>query len=299
MLIMERLKATDFPQEVLKLFDGYVHGMLDRREFLDGAAKYAVGGFSAAAMLEALRPNYAMAQQVAKNDPRIKAEFVEYDSPQGNGKIKGYLVRPAKASGKLPAIVVIHENRGLNPHIEDITRRIALENYIAFAPDALTPLGGYPGEEEAAVKLFGTLDPAKRLEDLTAGANYVKTHAESNGRLGAVGFCFGGGICNIFATRMPDLLASVPFYGAQPAAADVAKIKSPLQIHYAGLDERINAGWPAFEAALKANNKSYEAYIYANVNHGFNNDTTPRYDKAAADLAWSRTLAFFAKHVRG
>ena len=299
MLIMERLKATDFPQEVLKLFDGYVHGMLDRREFLDGAAKYAVGGFSAAAMLEALRPNYAMAQQVAKNDPRIKAEFVEYDSPQGNGKIKGYLVRPAKASGKLPAIVVIHENRGLNPHIEDITRRIALENYIAFAPDALTPLGGYPGEEEAAVKLFGTLDPAKRLEDLTAGANYVKTHAESNGRLGAVGFCFGGGICNIFATRMPDLLASVPFYGAQPAAADVAKIKSPLQIHYAGLDERINAGWPALEAALKANNKSYEAYIYANVNHGFNNDTTPRYDKAAADLAWSRTLAFFAKHVRG
>ncbi len=296
---MERLKATDFPQEVLKLFDGYVHGMLDRREFLDGAAKYAVGGFSAAAMLEALRPNYAMAQQVAKNDPRIKAEFVEYDSPQGNGKIKGYLVRPAKASGKLPAIVVIHENRGLNPHIEDITRRIALENYIAFAPDALTPLGGYPGEEEAAVKLFGTLDPAKRLEDLTAGANYVKTHAESNGRLGAVGFCFGGGICNIFATRMPDLLASVPFYGAQPAAADVAKIKSPLQIHYAGLDERINAGWPALEAALKANNKSYEAYIYANVNHGFNNDTTPRYDKAAADLAWSRTLAFFAKHVRG
>ena len=273
--------------------------MLDRREFLDGAAKYAVGGFSAAAMLEALRPNYAMAQQVAKNDPRIKAEFVEYDSPQGNGKIKGYLVRPAKASGKLPAIVVIHENRGLNPHIEDITRRIALENYIAFAPDALTPLGGYPGEEEAAVKLFGTLDPAKRLEDLTAGANYVKTHAESNGRLGAVGFCFGGGICNIFATRMPDLLASVPFYGAQPAAADVAKIKSPLQIHYAGLDERINAGWPALEAALKANNKSYEAYIYANVNHGFNNDTTPRYDKAAADLAWSRTLAFFAKHVRG
>jgi len=299
MLIMERLKATDFPQEVLKLFDGYVHGMLDRREFLDGAAKYAVGGFSAVAMLEALRPNYAMAQQVAKNDPRIKAEFVEYDSPQGNGKIRGYLVRPAKASGKLPAIVVIHENRGLNPHIEDITRRIALENYIAFAPDALTPLGGYPGEEEAAVKLFGTLDPAKRLEDLTAGANYVKTHAESNGRLGAVGFCFGGGICNIFATRMPDLLASVPFYGAQPAAADVAKIKSPLQIHYAGLDERINAGWPALEAALKANNKSYEAYIYANVNHGFNNDTTPRYDKAAADLAWSRTLAFFAKHVRG
>ena len=296
---MERLKASDFPQEVLKLFDGYVHGMLDRREFLDGATKYAVGGFTAAAMLEALRPNYAMAQQVAKNDPRIKAEYVSYASPQGTGTVKGYLVRPAKASGKLPAIVVIHENRGLNPHIEDITRRLALENYIAFAPDALTPLGGYPGEEEAAVKLFGTLDGPKRTEDLVAGANFVKTHAESNGRLGAVGFCFGGGICNIFSTRMPDLLASVPYYGAQAPAADVPKIKAPLQIHYAGLDERINAGWPAYEAALKANNKYYEAYIYPNVNHGFNNDTTPRYDEAAAKLSWQRTLEFFAKHVRG
>ena len=295
---MERLKASDFPQEVLKLFDGYVHGMLDRREFIDGAAKYAVGGFSAAAMLEALRPNYAMAQQVAKNDPRLKTETVEYASPKGNGTVKGYLARPAKAAGKLPAIVVIHENRGLNPHIEDIARRLALEGYLAFAPDALTPLGGYPGDEEKAVQLFGTLDPAKRLEDLTAGAEYVKTHAESNGRLGTVGFCFGGGICNIFAVRMPDLLASVPFYGAQPAAADVPKIKAPLQIHYAGLDDRINAGWPAFEAALKANNKSYEAYIYPNVNHGFNNDTTPSYDEAAAKLAWQRTLAFFAKHVK-
>ena len=296
---MERLKASDFPQEVLKLFDGYVHGMLDRREFLDGATKYAVGGFTAAAMLEALRPNYAMAQQVAKNDPRIKAEYVTYASPQGTGTVKGYLVRPAKVSGKLPAIVVIHENRGLNPHIEDITRRLALENYLAFAPDALTPLGGYPGEEEAAVKLFGTLDGPKRTEDLVAGANFVKTHAESNGRLGAVGFCFGGGICNLFATRMPDLLASVPYYGAQAPAADVPKIKAPLQIHYAGLDERINAGWPAYEAALKANNKYYEAYIYPNVNHGFNNDTTPRYDEAAAKLSWQRTLEFFAKHVRG
>jgi carboxymethylenebutenolidase len=193
----------------------------------------------------------------------------------------------------------INENRGLNPHIEDITRRLALENYIAFAPDALTPLGGYPGEEEAAVKLFGTLDGPKRTEDLVAGANFVKTHAESNGRLGAVGFCFGGGICNLFATRMPDLLASVPYYGAQAPAADVPKIKAPLQIHYAGLDERINAGWPAYEAALKANNKYYEAYIYPNVNHGFNNDTTPRYDEAAAKLSWQRTLEFFAKHVRG
>ena len=296
---MERLKATDFPQEVLKLFDGYVHGMLNRREFLDGAAKYAVGGFSAAAMLESLRPNYALAEQVAKNDPRIKAEFVTYASPQGTGTVKGYLARPAKAGGKLPAIVVIHENRGLNPYIEDVTRRLALEGYLAFAPDALTPLGGYPGEEEAAVKLFGTLDPVKRTEDLVTGANFVKTHPESNGRLGAVGFCFGGGMCNLFATRMPDLLASVPYYGAQPVAADVAKIKAPLLIHYAGLDERINAGWPAYEVALKANNVRYEAFIYPNVNHGFHNDTTPRYDEAAAKLSWQRTLDLFAKHVKG
>lgn len=296
---MERLKATDFPQEVLKLFDGYVHGMLNRREFLDSASNYAVAGFSAAAMLEALRPNYALAQQVAKNDARLKTETVEYDSPQGSGKMKGYLARPAKASGKLPAIVVIHENRGLNPYIEDVTRRVALEGYLAFAPDALTPLGGYPGNEEAAVKLFATLDAAKRTEDLLTGANFVKTHAESNGRLGAVGFCFGGGICNLFATRMPDLRASVPYYGAQAASADVPKIKAPLLIHYAGLDERINAGWPAYEAALKANNIRYEAFIYPNVNHGFHNDTTPRYDEAAAKLSWQRTLDFFAKHVKG
>jgi carboxymethylenebutenolidase len=258
-----------------------------------------VGGFSAAAMLESLRPNYALAEQVAKTDPRIKAEIVEYDSPQGTGKVKGYLARPAKAAGKLPAIVVIHENRGMNPYTEDVVRRLATEGYLAFSPDALTPLGGYPGDEEKAVKLFATLDGPKRTEDLVAGANFVKTHAESNGRLGAVGFCFGGGICNLFATRMPDLRASVPYYGAQPAAADVAKIKAPLLIHYAGLDERINAGWPAYEAALKANNIRYEAFIYPNTNHGFHNDTTPRYDEAAAKLSWQRTLDFFAKNVKG
>lgn len=296
---MERLKASDFPQEVLKLFDGYVHGMLDRREFIEGATKYAVGGFSAAAMLEALRPNYALAQQVAKNDARIKAEIVSYSSPLGSGTMKGYLARPAIAKGKLPAIVVIHENRGMNPYTEDVVRRLATEGYLAFAPDALTPLGGYPGNEEAAVKLFGTLDPVARLNDLVAGAYWVKDHAESNGRLGAVGFCFGGGICNIFATRMPELRASVPYYGAQPAAADVANIKTPLQIHYAGLDERINAGWPAFEKALKANNKQYEMHMYDKTNHGFHNDTTPRYDENAAKLSWQRTLAFFAKHVKG
>jgi carboxymethylenebutenolidase len=296
---MDRMKASDFPQEVLKLFDGYVHGRLDRRGFLDGAAKYAVGGFTAAAMLESLRPNYALAQQVPKNDARIKTETASYSSPMGTGTVKGYLARPAKAKGKLPAIVVIHENRGLNPYIEDVARRLAVEGYLAFAPDALTPLGGYPGEEEKAVKMFATLDPAARAADLIAGAYFVKDHAESNGRLGAVGFCFGGGICNLFATRIPDLRASVPYYGAQAAAADVPNIKAPLLIHYAGLDERINAGWPAYEKALKENKKQYEAFIYPNVNHGFHNDTTPRYDEAAAKLSWQRTLDFFAKHVRG
>ena len=295
---MERKKASDFPQEVLNLFDGYVHGRMSRRDFLDNASKYAVGGFTAAAMLESLRPNFAWAEQVKKDDPRLKAEFVEYPSPQGSVTMKGYLVKPANASGKLPAVVVIHENRGLNPYIEDVTRRVALLNYIAFAPDALTPLGGYPGDEEKAVKAFGTLDPAKRMEDLVTGALYVQKRPESTGKLAAVGFCFGGGIANALAVRLPDLAGAVPFYGAQPAAADVAKIKSPLLIHYAGLDERINAGWPAYEAALKENKVRYEAFIYPNVNHGFHNDTTPRYDEAAAKLAWQRTVDFFNKNLR-
>jgi len=212
--------------------------------------------------------------------------------------MKGYLAKPANASGKLPAVVVIHENRGLNPYIEDVTRRVALLNYIAFAPDALTPLGGYPGDEEKAVKAFGTLDPAKRMEDLVTGALYVQKRPESTGKLAAVGFCFGGGIANALAVRLPDLAGAVPFYGAQPAAEDVARIKAPLLIHYAGLDERINAGWPAFEAALKANKVRYEAFIYPNVNHGFHNDTTPRYDEAAAKLAWQRTVDFFNKNLR-
>jgi len=295
---MERKKASDFPQEVLNLFDGYVHGRMSRRDFLDNASKYAVGGFTAAAMLESLRPNFAWAEQVKKDDPRLKAEYVEYPSPQGSGTMKGYLVKPANASGKLPAVVVIHENRGLNPYIEDVTRRVALLNYIAFAPDALTPLGGYPGDEEKAVKAFGTLDPAKRMEDLVTGALYVQKRPESTGKLAAVGFCFGGGIANALAVRLPDLAGAVPFYGAQPAAADVAKIKSPLLIHYAGLDERINAGWPAYEAALKENKVRYEAFIYPNANHGFHNDTTPRYDEAAAKLAWQRTVDFFNKNLR-
>jgi len=295
---MERKKASDFPPEVLKLFDGYVHGALDRREFLDRAAKFAVGGFTAAAMLESLRPNYAFAQQVAKDDARIKAEYATYPSPQGSGTMRGYLARPANASGKLPGILVIHENRGLNPYIEDVARRLAVANFVAFAPDALTPLGGYPGDEEKAVKLFATLDAAKRMEDLFTAAGYLKSRPECTGKIGAVGFCFGGGIVNALAVRIPDLAAAVPFYGAQPAAADVGKIKAPLMIHYAALDDRINAGWPAYEAALKANGIKYEMYMYPGTNHGFHNDTTPRYDEAAAKLAWQRTVDFFNKNVR-
>jgi carboxymethylenebutenolidase len=296
---MERKKASDFPQEVLNLFDGYVHGRMSRRDFLDNAGKYAVGGFTAAAMLESLRPNFAWAQQVPKDDPRLKTEFLTYPSPQGSGTMRGYFAKPANATGKLPGVIVIHENRGLNPYIEDVTRRVALLNYVAFAPDALTPLGGYPGDEEKAVKAFGTLDAAKRTEDLATGAQFLKARPDCTGKIGVVGFCFGGGIANMFATRFPDLGGAVPFYGAQPAAADVAKIKAPLLIHYAGLDERINAGWPAYEAALKENKVRYEAFIYPNVNHGFHNDTTPRYDEAAAKLAWQRTVDFFNKNLRG
>ena len=296
---MERRKAGDFPPEVLKLFDGYVHGMMSRREFLDGAGRFAVGGFTAAAMLESLRPNFAWAQQVAKDDARIKTEYLTYPSPQGSGAMRGYFARPANAGGKLPGVVVIHENRGLNPYIEDVTRRLAVLNFVAFAPDALTPLGGYPGDEEKAVKAFATLDAAKRAADLVTGAAFLKARPECTGKIGAVGFCFGGGIANMLAVRLPDLGGAVPFYGAQPAAADVAKIKAPLLIHYAGLDERINAGWPAYETALKANHVKYEAFIYPNVNHGFHNDTTPRYDEAAAKLAWQRTVDFFNRNLRG
>jgi carboxymethylenebutenolidase len=295
---MERKVASDFPPEVLKLFDGYVHGWLSRRDFLDRAGKYAVGGLTAGAMLESLRPNFALGQQVAKDDARIKTEYLTYPSPQGSGTMRGYLARPANPAGKLPGVVVIHENRGLNPHIEDITRRLALANFVAFAPDALTPLGGYPGDEEKAVALFGQLDANKRTEDLLAAYAVLKARPECTGRVGAVGFCFGGTTVNMFAVRLPDLGAAVAFYGGQPSAADAAKIKAPLMLHYAGLDDRINAGWPAYEAALKANGVKYQAFIYPNTNHGFNNDTTPRYDEAAAKLAWSRTIAFLNENLR-
>ena len=295
---MERKKASDFPPEVLKLFDGYVHGTLSRRDFLERAARYAIGGFTAAAMLESLKPNFAWAQQVPKDDARIRAEYIEYPSPQGSGTMRGYFARPAKASAKLPGVVVIHENRGLNPYIEDVARRLAVLNFVAVAPDALTPAGGYPGDEDKARALFAKLDPAKRTEDLMAAYPYLKSRPECSGTIGAVGFCFGGGTVNQMAVRIPDLAAAVPFYGSQAAASDVPKIKAPLLIHYASDDERINKGWPAFEEALKANKVRYAMHMYPNTQHGFHNDTTPRYDEAAAKLAWQRTVDFFNKHLR-
>jgi carboxymethylenebutenolidase len=296
---MERKNASDFDQELLNLFDQYVHGGIDRRGFLDRAAKFAVGGTTAAMLLEALSPKFAEAQQVPKDDKRLKAEYVEYPSPQGYGKMRGYFVRPMNANRRLPGILVVHENRGLNPHIEDIARRLALDNFVAFAPDALFPLGGYPGDEDKARELFPKLDQAKTREDFVAAATVLKARPECTGRIGAVGFCYGGGIVNMLATRLPDLAAAVPFYGSQPPAADVPKIKAAMLIQYAEQDERINAGWPAYEAALKANKVRYEGYIYPGTQHGFNNDTTPRYDQAAAKLAWQRTIDHLNKYVRG
>jgi carboxymethylenebutenolidase len=253
---------------------------------------------TAAMLLDMLSPKFAEAQQVAKDDKRIKTEYLDYPSPNGSGKQRGYMVRPASAGGKLPAILVVHENRGLNPHIEDIARRLALDNFMAFAPDALTPLGGYPGDEERARELFPKLDQTKIREDFVAAADFLKKRPDSTGKVAVVGFCYGGSIANMLATRVPDLAGAVPFYGGQPAAADVPKIKSPLLIHYAGTDERINAGWPAYEEALKANKVAYETHIYPGTQHGFNNDTTPRFDAAAAKLAWQRTVDFFSKHLR-
>ena len=295
---MKRKTAADFPPEVLELFDGYVHGSITRRDFLDRATKYAVGGVSAIAMLESLRPNFAFAQQVPKDDPRIRSDYLTYASPNGSGSMRGYLARPAGAA-KLPGVVVLHENRGLSPYIEDVTRRLATSNYVAFAPDALTPVGGYPGDEEKAARLFSQLDPAKRDEDLLAAYQVLKSRPDCTGNVGAIGFCFGGTTVNMFAVRLPDLAAGVPFYGGQPNAADVARIKAPLMLHYAGVDPRVNAGWPAYEEALKANGVRYEMFMYPNVQHGFHNDSTPRYDEAAAKLAWSRTLAFLDQHLRG
>lgn len=295
---MERKTASDFDPELLRLFDRYVHGGISRREFLDGAARFAVGGLTAAALVESLNPNYAWAQQVPKDDKRIRTDYLNYPSPEGYGSIRAYLVRPADARGKLPGVVVVHENRGLNPYIEDVARRLGVVGFLALAPDELTPVGGYPGNDDKGRELQATLDPKKMIEDFVAAAVYLKSHPECTGKVGVVGFCYGGGVANTLAVRLPDLAAAVPFYGIQPAAADVAKIRAPLLIHYAATDERINAGWPAYEAALQANKVPYTAYIYEGTNHGFHNDTTPRYDNAAATLAWARTIEFLNKTLK-
>ncbi len=293
-----RATANDFHPELLRLFDKYVHGLIDRRGFLDGASRFAVGGVTAAALLEALSPNFAQAQQVSRTDARIKTETLAFDSPKGYGKASGYLARPANAAGPLPVVLVVHENRGLNPHIEDIARRLALDNFIAFAPDALFPLGGYPGDEDKARELFAKLEQPKTQEDFVAAAAFARALAGGNGKLGTVGFCYGGGIANLLATRVPELGAAVPFYGPAPALDKVAGIKAALMIVFADNDERINAMWPAYEQALKAANVKFEAYKYPGTQHGFNNDTTPRYDEAAAKQAWSRTIALFNQTLR-
>ena len=297
---MERKKASEFPQELLNLFDKYVHGDIDRRAFFEGAQKFAVGGVTAAALFESLRPNYAWAQQVPKDDSRIQTEYVTVDSPKGNGSIKGYLVRPAKAAGKLPGVMVVHENRGLNPYIEDVARRLGTANFVAFAPDGLTSKGGYPGDDEKGGALFREVDRQKMTEDFEAAARWLKARPDCTGKIGVVGFCYGGGIANAMAVRLgADLAAAVPFYGGQAPAAEVPRIKAPLLLHYAGNDQRVNAGWPAYEEALKANSVSYTMHMYDGTNHGFHNDTTPRYDETAAKLAWQRTLDFFNKYLRG
>ena len=294
-----RQTASDFDPEVLRLFDQYVHGMIDRRGFLAGAARFAVGSAGAAALLAALSPQFVAAQQVQPDDARLSAKYVEFDSPKGYGKARGYLARPAKAKGALPVVLVVHENRGLNPHIEDIARRLALDDFIAFAPDALFPLGGYPGDEDAARELFGKLDQAKTREDFVAAADLLGHIEGGNGRMGVVGFCYGGGIANVLATRLPQLKAAAPFYGIAPPAEDVANIKAELLIVLAANDDRVNAAWPGYETALKAAAVTYTMFQPPGTQHGFNNDTTPRYDKDAAAEAWRRTLALFNRTLRG
>jgi carboxymethylenebutenolidase len=295
---MERKQASDFDQELLNLFDKYVHGDIDRRGFLDRAAKYAVGGVTAMMLLDQLNPRFAEAEVIPKDDKRVTTSTVEIDSPKGNGKIKAYFARPASAKGKLPGVLVVHENRGLNPHIEDIARRIALEGFEALAPDALTTVGGYPGDEDKARELFDKLDRTKTREDFLAAAAALKARPDCTGKIGTVGFCWGGGMVNFLATQLPDLAAAVPFYGAQPKAEEVAHIKAPMLLHYAGNDDRIDAGIPAFEEALKANKVKYQLFKYDGTQHGFNNDTTPRFDKTAAALAWKRTIEFFKKNLK-
>lgn len=295
-MAMERKNASDFPQELLDLFHLYVHGDIDRSTFLSRAGKFAVGGLTAAGLLAMLKPNYAWAQQVPQDDKRIRTEYATLPSPQGNGSVKGYLVRPAGASGKFPAVLVVHENRGVNPYIEDVARRLGTANFMAFAPDGLTSVGGYPADDEKAAQLFATVDRRKMTEDFAAAAAWLKARPENSGRTGVVGFCYGGDVANALAARIPDLAAAVPFYGASPA--DVPKIKAAVLAHYAELDTRLTSTWPAYDAALTAAKVPHAGYIYAKTNHSFHNDTTPRYDEAAAKLAWQRTLDWFDKYLR-
>ncbi len=294
-----RKTAADFDQELLDLYDYYVHGRLDRREFMDRAAKFAVGGLTVASLMGMLNPQYALAVQVPPDDERIHTERLDYESPDGHGKMQGLLARPAEPAGKLPAVLVVHENRGLNPYIEDVVRRLAVAGFLAFGPDALYPLGGYPGNDDQGREMQRQLDRQKIVEDFVAAARLLDTHELGNGKVGVVGFCFGGWMANTLAWRLPDVIdAAVPYYGGQPSAEETAQIKAPLLIHYGELDQRVNAGWPDYEAALKANNVDYTMHMYPRVNHGFHNDTTPRYDETAAELSWSRTLAFFNEHLR-
>lgn len=296
---MDRSTASEFPQELLDLYDDYAHGRIERRDFLLKASKFAVAGITAEMLLSRLTPNYAWAQQVAKDDPKIVAEYIDYDSPQGGGKMRGYLVRPADVEGKLPAVLVIHENRGLNPYIEDVARRLGAAGFLAFAPDALAPLGGYPGSDDQGREMQAQRDRNEMVEDFVAAAKLLKDHELSSGKVGVVGFCFGGGLTNTMAVRLPEVVvAAVPFYGGQPSADDTAKIKAELLLHYAEHDGRINEGWSAYEDALKKNGVKYTMHMYDGVNHGFHNDTTPRYDEAAAKLAWERTLEFFNRTLR-
>jgi carboxymethylenebutenolidase len=290
---MARMTAKDFSPELLELYDFYAHGQISKRAFLEKAGRYAVGGMTATALLTLMSPDYALAEQVSFTDPDIVAEYVSYPSPQGNGDVRGYLVRPAKAEGKLASVVVVHENRGLNPYIEDVARRLAKAGFMALAPDGLSSVGGYPGNDEAGKDLQAKVDPEKLMNDFFAAVEWMMAHDGSTGKVGIVGFCYGGGVANAAAVAYPELGGAVPFYGRQPAGSDVARIKAPLLIHYAGLDTRVNAGWPEYEAALQATGARYEAFIYEGVNHGFHNDSTPRYDQAAAELAWERTVEFF------
>ncbi len=294
---MRRMTARDFDQELLDLYDYYAHGKITKREFLERSSKWAVGGVTAIALLEMLSPDYALAQQVSFNDPDIAPEYITYPSPNGNGEVRGYLVKPSNAAGTMPAVLVVHENRGLNPYVEDVARRVAKAGFMALAPDGLTAVGGYPGNDAEGRKLQRTVDTTKLMNDFFAGFEHLSTRDDSTGKVGVVGFCYGGGVCNALAVAYPELSASVPFYGRQAAAADVPRIQAPLLLHYAGLDERINSGWPKYEAALIEHGKTYEAHIYPDVNHGFHNDSTPRYDEAAAQLAWDRTIAWFNTYL--